>query len=219
MKQSQLQNHEGKAANSRLGNIPPHFQLFPRSVFHVKPQLIFQAVIHIEASKSHKHIQTNCPNSNTPTFHVKHQASATNRGKATHPKRYLLQLNHPIMFHVKPLFHIPHSPNLRFTWNIRKLSNIRKAQHWITDFQQFSIHPYKHAPHIPQNKLYDFKHVRYQHFLQNRTVVAEDSIYKHYQCFTWNGEADSASPHMISLWTLRKTKIDGMFFLIFHLLG
>lgn len=64
-----------------------------------------------------------------PTFHVKHQASATNRGKATHPKRYLLQLNHPIMFHVKPLFHIPHSPNLRFTWNIRKLSNVRKAQH------------------------------------------------------------------------------------------
>ena len=94
MKQSQLQNHEGKAENSRLGNTPPHFQLFPRSVFHVKPQLIFQAVIHIEASKSHKHTQTNCPNSNTPTFHVKHQASATNRGKATHPKRYLLQLNH-----------------------------------------------------------------------------------------------------------------------------
>ena len=115
VKQSQLQNHEGKAENSRLGNTPPPFQLFPRSVFHVKPQLIFQAVIHIEASKSHKHIQTNCPNSNTPTFHVKHQASATNRRKATHPKRYLLQLNHPIMFHVKPLFHIPHSPNLRFT--------------------------------------------------------------------------------------------------------
>ena len=54
------------------------------------------------------------------TFHVKHQASATNRGKATHPKRYLLQLNHPIMFHVKPFFHIPHSTNLRFTWNIGK---------------------------------------------------------------------------------------------------
>ena len=115
VKQSQLQNHEGKAENSRLGNTLPPFQLFPRSVFHVKHQLIFQAVIHIEASKSHKHIQTNCPNSNTLTFHVKHQASATNRGKATHPKRYLLQLNHPIMFHVKPLFHIPHSPNLRFT--------------------------------------------------------------------------------------------------------
>ena len=115
VKQSQLQNHEGKAENSRLGNTPPHFQLFPRSVFHVKPQLIFQAVTHIEASKSHKHIQTNYLNSNSPTFHVKHQASATNRGKATHPKRYLLQLNHPIMFHVKPLFHIPHSPNLRFT--------------------------------------------------------------------------------------------------------
>lgn len=129
VKQSQLQNHEGKAENSRLGNTLPPFQLFPRSVFHLKHQLIFQAVIHIEASKSHKHIQTNCPNSNTPTFHVKHQASATNRGKATHPKRYLLQLNHPIMFHVKPLFHIPHSPNLRFTWNIRKLSNVRKAQH------------------------------------------------------------------------------------------
>ena len=35
----------------------------------------------------------------------------------------------------------------------------------------------------------------------------------------WVNEADSASPHMISLWMLRKTKIDGMFFLIFHLLG
>ena len=98
------------------------------TTFHVKHQLIFQAVTHIEASKSHKHIQTNYLNSNTLTFHVKHQASATNRGKATHPKRYLLQLNHPIMFHVKPLFHIPHSTNLRFTWNIEKLSNIGKAQ-------------------------------------------------------------------------------------------
>ena len=41
MKQSQLQNHEGKAENSRLGNAPPHFQLFPRSVFHVKPRSLF----------------------------------------------------------------------------------------------------------------------------------------------------------------------------------
>ena len=66
VKQSQLQNHEGKAENSRLGNTPPLFQLFPRSVFHVKHQLIFQAVTHIEASKSHKHIQTNYLNSNSP---------------------------------------------------------------------------------------------------------------------------------------------------------
>ena len=43
VKQSQLQNHEGKAENSRLGNTPPLFQLFPRSVFHVKPHLIHQS--------------------------------------------------------------------------------------------------------------------------------------------------------------------------------
>ena len=120
VKQSQLQNHEGKAENSRLGNtLPPsnysHDQCFTWNInwsfklsYTSKPQ---------NPTNTSKQI-TSIPT--TLTFHVKHQASATNRGKAMHPKRYLLQLNHPIMFHVKPLFHIPHSTNLRFTWNIGK---------------------------------------------------------------------------------------------------
>ena len=120
VKQSQLQNHERKAENSRLGNtLPPsnysHDQCFTWNInWSFKLSHTSKPQNPTNTSKQITSIPT------ALTFHVKHQASATNRGKATHPKRYLLQLNHPIMFHVKPFFHIPHSTNLRFTWNIGK---------------------------------------------------------------------------------------------------
>ena len=128
VKQSQLQNHERKAENSRLGNTPPPSNYSHDQCFTWNINWSFKLS---HTSKPQNPTNTSKQITSIPTaltFHVKHQASATNRGKATHPKRYLLQLNHPIMFHVKPLFHIPHSTNLRFTWNIEKLSNIGKAQ-------------------------------------------------------------------------------------------
>ena len=120
VKQSQLWNHERKAENSRLET--------PLSLTNYSHDQCFTWNINWSFKLSHTSKPQNPTNTSKQitsiptalTFHVKHQASATNRGKATHPKRYLLQLNHPIMFHVKPLFHIPHSTNLRFTWNIGK---------------------------------------------------------------------------------------------------
>lgn len=120
VKQSQLQNHEGKAENSRLENTPPPSNYSHDQCFTWNINWSFKLS---HTSKPQNPTNTSKQITSIPTaltFHVKHQASATNRGKATYPKRYLLQLNHPIMFHVKPLFHIPHSTNLRFTWNIGK---------------------------------------------------------------------------------------------------
>ena len=207
MKQSQLQNHEGKAENSRLGNTPP-----PSNYSHDQ---CFTWNINWSFKLSHTSKPQNPTNTSKQIISIPTPSRFTWNTKPQQPIGERQRTLNAISCNstIRSCFTWNHSSIFRTqqTYVSRETSGKHKNK---TDFQQFNIHPYKHAPHIPQNKLYDFKLVeRHQHFLQNRTVVAEDSIYKHYQCFTWN------APHMISLWTLRTTKIDGMFFLIFHLLG
>ena len=60
---------------------------------------------------------------------------------------------------------------------------IAAAQEIAAEMMNFSTEELEETLKI-NSKLANQNWLRYQHFLQNRTVVAEDSIYKHYQCFT-----------------------------------
>ena len=83
-------------------------------------------------------------NTKRPHQQKKNPHPTTSRGETVHFNPYLLRLNYPAVFHVKPLPH--YAPTKRFTWNTEKHSNTRK--HNPNPRQP------RHTPPILQNKLY-----------------------------------------------------------------